>query len=282
MTSLRLFLMAGVTTVLVGCSLPPFATPGSPGSSGAAMSSAAIALPDALDAYGRVLQRHVNAQGLVDYEALQREPADLERTVAAIGAVAPQEYRSWSEAEQIAFLLNAYNAITLASIIQETPLKPSIRDIWGVWNLRRHPVAGQPRTLDAIEHQILRKEFNEPRIHTALVCAAISCPPLRQEPYVAARLEQQLDDQTRRWLAGPHGLRIDRAGERVQISQIFRWFGEDWSRANPTPVPIPGHVKDSAVLAFIGSYLSPEDRRYLERGRYSLDTLPYDWALNRR
>ncbi|CAK6696751.1 DUF547 domain-containing protein [Synechococcus sp. CBW1107] len=281
MTTLRLVLLAGVTTALVGCSLPPFSVPGS-GAAGTAGSGAAAAVPYSSETYARMLQEYVNERGLVDYEGLQRRPEDLERYVAVIGAVPQERYRSWSEAKQIAFLLNAYNALTLASIIQETPLKASIKDIWGVWNLRRHQVAGQPRTLDAIEHQILRKDFNEPRIHAALVCAANSCPPLRREPYAAERLEQQLEDQVRRWLAGPHGLQIDRTGERVLISPIFRWFGEDWGRASPTAAPVPGHVKDSAVLAFIGDYVSPEDRAYLAQGRYALGTLDYDWSLNRQ
>ncbi|MBC1260427.1 DUF547 domain-containing protein [Synechococcus sp. BSF8S] len=280
MTPLRLFLLAGMTTGLVGCSLP-FALPGSDAPMTAARKAAA-ARPYSSEAYARVLQEHVNDQGLVDYQALQRQPADLQGYVAAIGAVPQERYDSWSDEEQIAFLLNAYNAITLASIIQETPLKASIKDIWGVWNLRRHQVVGQPRTLDAIEHQILRREFNEPRIHAALVCAAVSCPPLRREPYEASRLDRQLDDQVRRWLGGPHGFRIDRAGERVLISAIFRWFGEDWRRADPSAAKVPGQENDSAVLAFIGAYASPEDRAYLAQGGYALGTLDYDWSLNRQ
>ncbi|MDP4808423.1 MAG: hypothetical protein NWR31_04525 [Cyanobium sp. MAG_160] len=108
--------------------------------------------------------------------------------------------------------------------------------------------------------------------------------PARDEAAAIAAVIQELRGQglERRWLEGPHGLRIDRTGERVLISPIFRWFGEDWGRANPTAARVPGHVKDSAVLAFIGDYVSPEDRAVLAQGRYALGTLDYDWSLNRQ
>jgi Protein of unknown function, DUF547 len=229
--------------------------------------------------YGIILQTYVNANGLVDYSALQENPQPLKALIAEFGAVSPDVYQAWSEQDKIAFLLNAYNAITLESIIDQKPLKSSIRDIFGVWNFKTHTLVGQARTLDAIEHQILRREFNEPRIHAALVCAAISCPPLRQEPYVGEDLNTQLEDQVRRWLAGPHGIEIDRTQNRVLLSQIFNWFGEDWLKTYETDQFV-GNEKERAVLNFISNYLSPEDQQYLQQGQYRLDYLNYDWSLN--
>jgi hypothetical protein len=234
------------------------------------------------DDYATVLRTYVNDQGLVNYEALQANPVQLQTFVMALGEVTPETYRSWTEPEKIAFLINAYNAITLASIIEQQPLKSSIKDIWGVWNLKTHKVAGQSKTLDNIEHQTLRKEFNEPRIHAALVCAAISCPPLRQEPYTAAQLNAQLDDQVQKWLVSPHGLKIDREKNRVAISAIFKWFGEDWQPRFSAAEKFTGNDKERAVLNFISRYLNPADREYLAQGNYKIDYLNYNWSLNRQ
>jgi hypothetical protein len=232
--------------------------------------------------FNAVLERVVDERGMVDYEALQREPAQLDRYLQALADLSPARFASWTEAEQIALLINAYNALTLRSIIEHDPIRPSIRAIPGVWKLRRHPLMGQRLTLDEIEHQILRREYNEPRIHAALVCAAISCPPLRREAFTGPALERQLEDQTNRWLASAVGLRIDPAAGEVAISQIFQWFAEDWPRADPNAAPVPGHEKDSAVLHFIARHRPADERQLLLGGAYRLGYLPYDWDLNRQ
>jgi len=229
-----------------------------------------------------VLQKVVDGRGLVDYTALQRDPAQLDRYIKALGALAPERFASWSEAEQIALLINAYNAFTLRAIIDNDPIRPSIKAIPGVWKFRRHQLMGRGLTLDAIEHEILRREYNEPRIHAALVCAAISCPPLRQEAFTGPALDRQLEDQTNRWLASPVGLKIDRAAGSVQISQIFQWFAEDWQRADPTAAAVPGHRKQSAVLRFIARHRPAEERGLILAGDYRLSHLPYNWDLNRQ
>ncbi|SBO42057.1 DUF547 domain-containing protein [Cyanobium sp. NIES-981] len=240
--------------------------------------------------YGRVLERFVDRQGLVDYRGLQQNPQDLKAYVAAIGAVEPARFASWHPSEQIAFLLNAYNALTLASIIEQDPIRASIRDIPGVWKLKRHTVAGEAMTLDHIEHGILRKRYDEPRIHAALVCAAISCPPLRREPYGGPRLNAQLDEQSRLWLASPQGLVIHRAAGpgagggpgSVAISQIFQWFGDDWKRRYATTERFGDHDGQREILNFISGYVSPADRAFLRSGDYRLTHLQYDWSLNQQ
>lgn len=128
--------------------------------------------------YTSILKEYVNAQGLVDYERLKKNRQKLDEFNAAIGAVTPSTYNSWTEPEKIVFLINTYNSLTLEFIIDSYPTK-SIRNIPGVWRIRKFDVAGEKMTLDHIEHQILRKEFNQPGIHVALVCAAKSCPILR-------------------------------------------------------------------------------------------------------
>lgn len=232
--------------------------------------------------YGRVLRTYVNTEGLVNYAALQANPQTLRNVVVSLAALAPSTYAAWGDAEKISFLINAYNALTLNAIIEQQPLKGSIKDIWGVWNFKKHTLMGQSVTLDTIEHEMLRKEFQEPRIHAALVCAAISCPPLRQDPYMGDSLNQQLDDQVRKWLSSAHGLTIDRAQNQVSISSIFDWFGEDWQAQYTVAGTFAGSAKERAALNFISNYVSPEDKEYLVQGRYKLDYLTYDWSLNRQ
>ena len=247
-------------------------------------SLAAVAPQPPLDPapFNALLRSVVDGRGLVDYAALQRDPAQLDRYLEALGALAPGRFASWSEAEQIALLINAYNGFTLRAIIDNDPIRPSIKAIPGVWKFRRHQLMGRGLTLDAIEHEILRREYNEPRIHAALVCAAISCPPLRREAFTGPALDRQLEDQTTRWLASPVGLKIDRAAGTVQLSPIFQWFAEDWPRADPQAAAVPGHQKQSAVLRFVARYVPAQERALILGGDFRLSYLPYNLDLNRQ
>ncbi len=232
--------------------------------------------------YDTVLKTYVNNIGLVDYTNLQKNRQILDQFNAAIGEVTPSNYQSWSENEQIAFLINAYNAFTLQSIIDQNPLKKSIRDIPGVWKRNKFQIASQSKTLDDIEHRTIRVDFNEPRIHVALVCAAISCPPLRNESYTPENLDTQLDDQVRKFMASPHGFRIDRQQNQVYLSSIFKWYGQDWQKSYGVDNKFTGNAKERAVLNFLSKYLNPQDQLYLEQGNYKVRYLDYDWSLNQQ
>ncbi|NER19949.1 MAG: DUF547 domain-containing protein [Symploca sp. SIO1B1] len=242
----------------------------------------AQAAPLNYDDYAEVLETYVTEDGLVDYQKLQENRQQLDDFNATFEKVTPAEYESWSEEEQIAFLINAYNSFTLQSIIDQDPLKKSIRDIPGVWKGRKFAIAGQSKTLDNIEHKTLRVDFNEPRIHVALVCAAISCPQLRNEPYTGEQLDAQLDDQTRKFLESTHGLRIDREDNVVYISSIFKWFGQDWKPTYGVEDKFAGNDNERAVLNYISNYQSSEDKEYLEQGDYKVRYLDYDWSLNKQ
>lgn len=230
--------------------------------------------------YGEVLKQHVDRNGRVDYSGLQANRDLLDQFNRSMGAVSPETYGQWSDAEKIAFLINAYNAFTLQSIIDQTPLKASIRDIPGVWRVRQFDIAGERKTLDAIEHQTLRTDFNEPRIHMALVCAAVSCPVLRTEPYTGENLNVQLEDQVNRFLNSPQGFRLDQAEKTVYLSSIFQWFGEDWTASYTPESGFVGNEAERAVLNFISQYLEEGDRAYLLNGEYTIVYLDYDWSLN--
>ena len=233
------------------------------------------------DSYATLLDKYVNDNGLVDYQQLQSNRQLLDKFNNSLASVSPNIFLSWSEAEQIAFLMNAYNSYTLEAIINQEPLKNSIRDIPQVWKQENYQLVGQKKSLDDIEHGTLRKEYNEPRLHAALVCAAISCPILRNEPYRAENLDAQLNDQVNDWLSDPNrGLQIDRKNNTVSISSIFKWYGEDWIPDYGTDTSFAGNEKEKAVLNFISNYVSSEDAEYLKAGNYKIKYLDYDWSLN--
>ena len=232
--------------------------------------------------YAEVLQTYVNDEGLVDYAGLQANREQLDRFNQSLGAVAPETYLSWTEAEQIAFLTNAYNSLTLQSIIDRDPLPESIRDIPGVWKRRKFTVAGTELTLDNIEHDTLRKDFNEPRIHVALVCAAISCPPLRNEPYLSEQLDAQLNDQTVKFASSPHGFSLDREEQRVYLSSIFKWYGQDYEQNYGVEDQFEGNDKQRAVLNHFSPVLDSDTQSFLKQEDYKVDYLDYDWSLNQQ
>lgn len=232
--------------------------------------------------YAAVLKTYVNGQGLVDYKRLQVNREQLDLFNARLGNITASTYDSWSEKEKIAFWINAYNAFTLQSIIDQNPIKDSIRDIPGVWKIRRFNIAEQSKTLDNIEHDTIRVDFNEPRIHVALVCAAISCPPLRNEPYTAEKLDVQLDEQVRNFISSPHGFKINRQEGRIYLSSIFKWYGDDWKQNHSIDNQFTGNDRERAVLNFLSSYLSSSDKAYLVKGFYQVNYLDYDWSLNQQ
>ncbi len=273
-------LLLPLSLSLASCAVPDLSRGDQQTSSWAAGAGTASTSKPATADYADVLRRHVDERGRVDYAALKADRGPLDRYALSLGAIPKATYEGWPEAEKIAFLINAYNAFTLVSIIDRYPVN-SIRDIRGVWRGRRFPLAGQSLTLDAIEHQILRKQFQEPRIHLAVNCASIGCPVLRPEPYSGERLSQQLDEQGKAMVVDPSQFRIDRARGRVNVSSVFKWFGEDFEPLAAENGTIAGLTKrESGVVAFLIPYLSADDRRYLEKGGYKVGYLDWDWGLN--
>lgn len=226
--------------------------------------------------WAEILKRYVD-NGLVDYSALKKSPQILDSYLEAIQSVSKQEYEAWSRNEKIVFWVNAYNAITVKVIVDHYPIKRqgfkgalypsnSIRQIPGVWDRITYRVLGKVIALNEIEHGILRKEFREPRIHFALVCASLGCPVLRSEPYVGERLDTQLNDQVRRFLADPKKMRYDSETDTLHLSPIFKWFGEDFE-------------KMGSVFSFVKQYL-PEETAGKISGETKIEWLGYDWSLN--
>jgi len=255
------------------------------------------------DSYAAALRTHVDDKGMVSYAALKESPAELHRFVRALAAVDPKTYEAWDEQAKIAFWINAYNALTLKAIIDHHPIQAglisglaypasSIRQIPGVWDKIQFLVMGQKLPLNEIEHGILRRQnkdllekygrFYEPRIHVALVCAAMSCPPLPNVPFVGDRREEQLNDQAKRFLSNSTEFRLDRDAGKVYLSSIFKWFGEDFVKRHKPDAGFASGNSDAekAVLHFISGYLSAEDAEYLKTGKFKVEYLDYDWSLN--
>lgn len=242
--------------------------------------------------YAEVLKLYVDDLGMVNYRALKQNQSKLDSFAALIGKVKPETIEGWSERDRLAFWVNAYNALTLEAIVNNYPITPSvtgkllfpensIRQIPGVWDTLFFTVAGTQTTLGHIEHQILRKQFHEPRIHMALVCAAHGCPILRNEPYLGEKLSEQLEDQSRRFVTNPQKYRLDVNTKTLYLSSIFKWFGEDFTHNYRAVKTFAGHSeRDRAVLNFISQYLSPTERASLAQETYRIEYLTYDWSLN--
>jgi hypothetical protein len=209
-----------------------------------------------------VLQEHVK-QGFVDYKGLQNQPENLKQFLEKATNVQKQDFEKWEKKEQLAFYINLYNALTIKLILSEYPVK-SIKDIGnffqGPWSRDVFSLFGNTITLNNLEHDIIRKQFNEPRIHLALVCAAKACPPLRSESYRAEILNELLENQAKNYLSSSNGLVIDEQKETIFISSIFKWYAEDFE----------------SVPDFIQKYTSTSIKTY------SIRYLDYDWSLNEK
>lgn len=227
-------------------------------------------------AYLPILTKYVT-DGLVDYQGLQADRAGLDSLVAGL---ARAQLSAATREEKLAFYINAYNMITLRSIIDAYPVK-SIKDIDGVWDKKKWSVAGEQVTLNEIEHEILRKEFNEPRIHIAINCASKSCPPLVSQPYYPQNLSDQLELVSRFFATSPTYNSLDPARGVAELSQIFEWFGDDF---------IPQYYDnglfsvlckaENAAVTFVIKHHPAEQQEQLFAADYQISFLEYDWSLN--
>lgn len=282
-----------IATLLFSLSL--LCTACTPSGSSSTSSADGVGSSDAVDhaPYTKLLKAYVDDKGLVNYAELQKNRAPLDAFIASFAQLDPTAFDDWSDESKIAFWINAYNAITLKYIIDHYPIKKggiikglrfpdnSIRQIDGVWTKLTTRIMDRDLTLDAIEHEILRKEFREPRIHAALVCAAKSCPPLRQEAFTAARLEEQLSDQSTRFMSSDKGIKIDPDNEKLYLTSILDWFKDDFVDQYNASETISGHGKKvNATLDYTRMYTYAKAADYIQNADYDVDYLDYDWSLN--
>ncbi len=218
-----------------------------------------------------VLKRHVKDEN-VDYAGLKKDSGELNAYLDALAAVPEAAFKKWEQKQQMAFLINLYNAATLKLVIDHYPVK-SIKDIGNVvkgpWKQEVVRLFGKLETLDHIEHDLLRPKYQDPRVHFAVNCASIGCPALRAEAFQAAKLDAQLDEQARAFLQDRTKNYLDPKNKTLHLSSIFDWFKEDFT------------TKSGTVEKFIAPYFNEADRQVIEQGGLKIKSTDYDWKLNK-
>lgn len=238
-------------------------------------------------AWTPLLKKHVVVQrggqaSQVRYAAFAADRAALKAYLATLSAVSPAQFDTFTKPQRMAFLINAYNAFTVELILTKYPDLQSIKDLGSVfsspWKPKIVPLLGTMVSLDNIEHDMLRARgrYDDPRVHFAVNCASIGCPALREEAFVAERLDAQLDEQSRRFMADRSRNRWNAQAGRAEVSKIFDWFGEDFRL---------GHRGIASLNAFISRHAeqmadAPADREKLRSGTFDVGFLDYDWKLN--
>jgi len=243
-----------------------------------------------------ILSSFVDRDGKVDYAALRRKRLELRKLLDEFDRLDPKEYESWPESDKIAFWINTYNIQMLNIIVENYPIQASrflsliygpysIRHIKGIWTDYKFMVMDEEFTLSQIQQRFFRKQFDEPRVFLALTNASISSPALRNEPYYGYNLEEQLQDQTKRFLSSPYGFKIDRDRQTVCLSALFQstWYGKEFINKFGTDKKFKAQAPATrAVLNFITNYISIQDVSFLEVENYSIKYMKYDWTINEK
>lgn len=211
--------------------------------------------------FNDLLQNHVAKNGIVDYKSFKNEEAKLDSFISYLENTSPDN--SWSANKQKAFWINAYNAYTIKLILENYPLK-SITDIKQdgktAWKIPFAKVGGKTYTLDFIEHEILRKNFSDPKIHVGVNCASGSCPKLGNVAFTEENIETELTRLMKDFINDTS--RNNLSKNKVQISEIFNWFKDDFT-------------KNGSIIDFLNSYSETEISK-----KAKISYLKYDWTLN--
>ena len=242
--------------------------------------------------FNKLLQENVkdakvNYKGFID-------SAEFTNYLKSLNNITPDDFNTWTDSQKIAFWINSYNAFTIKAIIDHYPIqrsftlvgifyapKNSILQIPGVWKKLQFQAVGQNVTLDHIEHGILRKEFNEPRIHAAINCASISCPDMRNEAYIADKIDKQLDDSSKNFVnSNTKGVLVDKNKNKVKVSKIFKWFGQDFFKNYNMNEFNERSDKENGTFGYIYKYINDDEKEYILSDDYKLKYLSYDWSLN--
>jgi len=209
------------------------------------------------DVWNTLLQKHVSNQGNVNYKGFKADKIEFNSYLKSLSETPPQD--SWSSDETLAYWMNVYNAFTIKLILDNYPLN-SIKDIDGPWNHRFIKIGSKWHTLNDVEHKIIRK-MDEPRIHFALVCAAVSCPKLYNKAFTAKNLETDLVMLTKGFLNDPNKNEISE--NKIKLSKIFKWYGGDFKS------------NGKSLIDFLNKY---SDITISEKAKKSYKD--YNWNLN--
>jgi hypothetical protein len=234
-------------------------------------------------AWNTLLKKHVRwlpdgKQSRVNYKGFAADRAGLKGVLDGLSAVSKATFDGWSRPQQMAFLINAYNAFTVEIILTKYPDIKSIKELGlfnrGPWKNEFFTLLGDKRHLDWVEHEQLRPIYKDPRIHAGVNCASIGCPALRDEAFTADKLEAQLDDGMKRFMGDRTRNRVK--GSEVQVNNIFKWFKEDFSSG------YRGINQLEDLLAQHAEQLTdkPEEQAALRAKTLPVSYLDYDWSLN--
>lgn len=218
-----------------------------------------------------VLRKYV-ANKKVDYAGLKKDQGPLSSYLNSVSGVNETEFKKWNDKQELAFLINLYNAATLKLVVDHYPVK-SIKKIGGLkgpWKQKVVNVFGRTYSLDQIEHEMIRKNYGDPRAHFAINCASGGCPSLRSEAYYSDKLDAQLDEQGRIFMGDGSKNRVDKAKGRLYLSSLFDWFKDDFVG------------KSGSVEKFIAPFVADNDRKAVLSGKLKIKYTDYDWSLNKK
>ena len=240
--------------------------------------------------WGVLLKRRVTSDGLVDYQSLRERPEELRAIYAQVAQFSPDSHPALfaTEAQRFGYWLNAYNIAVMRGVQEHYPIetvlevKPfspfSLIEKGGFFVGQKFIFGGKSLHLYELENQVLRKRFLDPRLHFALNCASGGCPELPQEAFQAARLEEQLDRETRKFINSDRAYRIDHERREVLVSKIFDWYRKDF-----VDFMINEGESDTGLLDYMERYLAGGRLRDVREARqrgYRQGFLEYDWSLN--
>jgi hypothetical protein len=243
--------------------------------------------------YDAFLKEHVR-DGLVDYRAVKKDMSALEAYLKALADSSESHYSTWSRDARMAFWINAYNAVAVYAVAANYPVEPggadpkrkvpenSIMQIKDVFDTAYVKLAGRPVTLDQIEHEILRKEFGDPRIHFALVPASVGGPLLSGDAYLAETVDEQLERDAVRFVNQYDKVRVNKTQARLYASEIFDWYAEDFKVGDgEAPEWLGGYKKKTrGFISFIAPRVDGLTRAAIQKANLRVTYLDYDWSLN--
>ena len=222
-----------------------------------------VAIQAQTSIFDSLLQKNVDKTGRVDYQSLKNNETLLDNYLAYIQNNEPT--KNWSSNKKKAFWINTYNAYTIKIILNNYPLK-SIRDIKidgkTAWKIPFVKVGQKRYTLDQIEHKILRKKFNDPRIHVGINCASVSCPRLWDFAFTEDNIASSLDNLMKVFINDTTRNKISK--NNVALSEIFNWFSKDF-------------IKNGTIISYLNTYAAIKISE-----KASIKYLTYDWSLNKK
>ncbi len=221
--------------------------------------------PPSLDDWGTIVSTYATEDGGFRYEGLLANEAHVAALAGTVAAIGEAQDQGWEQAEALAFYVNAYNALTVAAVLEAWPTE-SVMRVEGFFDTATHQVAGEAMTLNALENDILRSDrFGEPRIHFIVNCASQSCPPLDRELYTAENLEAKLALAARSYVRAT----TEVTSHTAKVSRLFEWFAVDFGGAE-------------GVRAFVADQLEGAAAEHVRSERTTIGYQDYDWALNGR